>query len=125
VTFGKYALVVLITVALTQAAALPALTDGARSAVALGAALAAANALLAFALTEWGLRKSARAFLAATLGGMAARMALVLSAMVVAVSDLGLPVRPLALSLLAYFVPFLILELTILHKATLPSAAAR
>jgi hypothetical protein len=124
VTFGKYALVILGTAALTQAAALALLSGGVRPAVALGAAVASVNALLAFALTAWGLRRSPRAFLAATLGGMVARMALMLGMLALGVSGLGLPGGPLAVSLLAYFVPFLLFELTVLHKNALASAVA-
>jgi hypothetical protein len=125
VTFGKYAFIVLATAASTQAGVLPLLPGGARGAVALGAALAAANALGAFALTAWGLKRPPRAFLAATLGGMAARLALVLGTMALLVAGAGLPGVPLAVSLLAYFLPFLLLELAVLHRSTPASTVAR
>ena len=45
-------------------------------------------------------------------------MALVLAAVVAGVLLLGLPKLPLAFSLLSYFVLFLVMELTILHRRT-------
>ena len=50
-------------------------------------------------------------------------MGLMLAAVVAGVLLLGLPKLPLAVSLLSYFVLFLVMELTILHRRT--SAAAR
>jgi hypothetical protein len=125
VTFGKYALVVLLSAGLTQAAIPPFLSGGTRPAVALGATLAAVNVLAAFGLAAWGMRRSPKAFLAAVLGGMMARMAVVLLAVVVAVGVFGVPTAPLALSLLAYFVPFLVSEIHILHKNTPTPVEAR
>ena len=124
-TFGKYARIVLATTALTQAVLLPLLPGDVRPAVALGAALAAANVLAAFALAAFGLERSPKAFLAAVLGGMAVRMGAVLLAVVVALRFFGQPRLPLALSLLGYFMPFLALELTALHKSTSAPAVAR
>jgi hypothetical protein len=89
-----------------------------RWAAAFGAALAAANTLTAHALVLWSSRRSANAFLGAVLGGMVGRMALMLAAVAAAVLWLGLPKVPLALSLLSYFVLFLVMELTILHRRT-------
>jgi hypothetical protein len=125
VTFGNYARIVLASTLLTQAALLPLLPGGVRSAVALGAALAAANVLAAFALAAWGLKHSPKAFLAAVLGGMAARMGLVLLIVALGLSVFGLPRLPLALSLLGYFMPFLALEITALHKSTPAPATVR
>ena len=48
-----------------------------------------------------------------------------LGAVVAAVLYLGLPKEPLAISLLSYFVLFLIFELRVLHKHTGPPAEAR
>ena len=124
-TFGKYARIVLATTAVTQAAVLPFLSTELRPAVALGAALAAINVLAAFALAAWGLKHSPKAFLAAVLGGMAARMGMVLLAVALALSVFGLPRLPLALSLLGYFMPFLALEIAVLHKSTPAPVGAR
>ena len=89
-----------------------------RWAAAFGAALAVANTVTAHALVLWSSRRSTNAFLGAVLGGMVGRMALMLAAMVAAVLWLGLPKLPLAVSLLSYFVLFLAIELTILHRHT-------
>ena len=51
---------------------------------------------------------------------------LMLAAVVAGVLLLGLPKLPLAVSLLSYFVLFLIMELSILHRRTsAPAGAAR
>lgn len=124
-TFGSYARIVLVTTGFTQAVLLPFLSGDTRLAVALGALLAAANVLAAFALAAWGLKRSPKAFLAAVLGGMAARMGVVLLAVVLALTVFALPRLPLALSLLGYFMPFLALEIAALHKSTPTHAVAR
>ena len=124
-TFGNYARIVFATTGVTQAAVLPFLSGDARPAVALGATLAAANVLAAFALASWGLTRSPKAFLAAVLGGMAARMGIVLLLVVLALTLFNLPRLPLALSLLGYFMPFLVLELAALHKSTAAPVVAR
>jgi hypothetical protein len=125
VTFGKYALFILGAAGLSQAALLPWLSEGLRPAVALGAALAVSNVLLAFALAAWGLKRSPRAFLGAVLGGMMARLGLVLLAVAVAVAVFEFPKVPLAMTLLGYFVPFLVFELAVLHRSTPAPAVAR
>jgi hypothetical protein len=56
---------------------------------------------------------------------MVGRMAVLLAAVVAAVLWLGLPKLPLALSLLGYFVVFLVLELGVVHKRTTPHPEAR
>ena len=117
-TFGNYARIVVASTAITQAVLLPLLPARLRGAVVLGAALAAANVLAAFALAAWGLKRAPKAFLAAVLGGMAARMGVVLLAVALALGVFGLPRLPLALSLLGYFMPFLALEIAVLHKST-------
>jgi hypothetical protein len=85
---------------------------------AFGAALAVANTLAAHSLVVWSSRRSTNTFLGAVLGGMVGRMALMLAAVVAAILWLGLPKLPLAVSLLSYFVLFLVMELTILHRRT-------
>jgi hypothetical protein len=54
---------------------------------------------------------------------MVGRMALMLAAVVGAVVLLGLPKVPLAVSLLGYFVLFLVFELGVLHRMR-PGASA-
>jgi hypothetical protein len=114
----RYALIVLGVVAATLAAAWPAVPADARAAVLLGAALAAGNTILAYFLTVWSIARSANVFLGVVLGGMVARMVMMLLAVVAAVLGLGLPALPLAICLLAYFVAFLGFELTVLHRRT-------
>jgi len=94
-----------------------------RWAVALGGALAVANTLAAHGLVLWSSRRSTNAFLGAVLGGMVGRMGLMLAAVVAGVLLLGLPKLPLAVSLLSYFVLFLVMELSILHRRTSPAPA--
>ena len=96
-----------------------------RTAVVLGAALATLNTLAAHALVAWSERRSTKVFLAAVLGGMAGRMALMLAAVLVGVLGLGLPRLPLVVSLLGYFVLFLIMELTLQHRHAGRAAATR
>jgi hypothetical protein len=92
-----------------------------RWAVAFGGALAVANTLAAHGLVLWSSRRSTNAFLGAVLGGMVGRMGLMLAGVVAGILLLGLPKLPLAVSLLSYFVLFLVMELSILHRR--PSAA--
>lgn len=124
-TFGNYTRIVLMATVVSQGALLPFLSADVRPAVALGAALAAANVTAAFALAAWGLKHSPKAFLAAVLGGMAVRMGLVLLALVAGMALFGLPRLPLALSLIGYFMPLLALEIAVLHKSTPARAVAR
>ena len=67
---------------------------------------------------RWSAGRSTNAFLRAVLGGMVGRMVLMLAAVVAGVLALGLPRLPLAFSLLSYFVVFLVMELSILHRRT-------
>jgi hypothetical protein len=87
-----------------------------RWAAVLGAALAAANTLLAYFLVLWSSGRPPRVFLRAILGGMVGRMAVMLAAVVAAVLWLDLPRTPLITSLLAYFAFFLVLELAVVHR---------
>jgi hypothetical protein len=98
--------------------ALRDLDDPARAAIAYGTALAVLNTLAAHALFVWSDGRSTQAFLRAVLGGMLGRMAAVLAAVVAGILVLGLPKVPLALALLFFFVVFLVMELSILHRRT-------
>ena len=89
-----------------------------RWAAVYGSGLALVNTILAHFIVLWSDRRSTNVFLGAVLGGMVGRMALLLLAVVAGILLLGLPKIPLALSLLFYFVLFLVLELTILHRRT-------
>ncbi len=87
-----------------------------RMAMAFGAALATLNTLAAHALVSWSERRSTTAFLGVVFGGMLGRLALMSAAVLMGVLVLGLPRLPLVVSLLGYFVIFLILELTVQHR---------
>jgi hypothetical protein len=80
---------------------------------------------VAYGLVIWSSGRSTGAFMRAILGGMVGRMAVLLAAVVAAVLWLELPKLPLALSLLAYFVVFLVLELSVVHRRTTPHPEAR
>jgi hypothetical protein len=121
----RYALIVLGAVAATMAAAWPAVPPDARLAVLFGAALSAANTVLAYFLTVWSIARSPNVFLGVVLGGMVARMVTMLLAVAAAVLGLGLPALPLAVALLSYFVGFLAFELTVVHRRTSQRAATR
>lgn len=90
--------------------------------IAMGGALAAANTLAAFGLVRWAEGRSTNAFMGAVLGGMIGRMGVMLAAVVGAVLLLGVPKVPLALSLLSYFVFFLVFEIAVLQRQR-PGAA--
>jgi len=122
VSLGRYALLVLALVGGTLLAAWPLLERGleprGRWAAVLGGGLAALNALAAYFLVVWSQSRPPRVFLGAVLGGMLGRMAFLLTAVGVAIVFVELPRLPLTVSLLAYFVPLLALELAILHRQT-------
>lgn len=128
-SFARYSLIVLALAGGSAAALWPllgrSLGERERLAAVAGAGLAVLNALGAYAIVLWSERRSTNVFLGAVLGGMLGRMALLLAAVVAGVLLLGLPKLPLALSLLAYFVVFLVLELAILQKKTTPQVQAR
>src|SRR5437867_9126574 len=93
--------------------AIAPLAPRARWAVAAGAAIAVINALAAYVLILWSEGRSTRVFFRAVLGGMLGRMTFMLAAVLGAVLGLRLPLVPLVLSLLAYFVAFLALEMAV------------
>jgi hypothetical protein len=119
VSLGRYTLVVLAVLGAGLGAAwlplLRGLEPRARWAAFLGGGLAALNAITAYLLVLWSASRPTGAFLRAILGGMVGRMAFLLAAVVGAVLGLGLPSVPLTVSLLSYFVLFLVLELAVLH----------
>jgi hypothetical protein len=126
VKLGRYALIVIGVLGATLVPLWAVLPPAPRPAVLLGASLATANTLAAFALARWAAPRSTQAFLWAVLGGMTVRMALVGALVAVAIVALDAPPLPLAVSLLAYFGLFLILELTILaRRMPVPEGVAR
>jgi F0F1-type ATP synthase assembly protein I len=98
-----------------------------RQAALFGAALALANTVAAYALVRWSAQRPVNTFMGAVLGGMVGRMALMLAAVLGLVLFFDLPEVPLAVSLLVYFVLFLVMELRLVHRArpaaALPAAA--
>lgn len=121
-SLSRYALIVVTIVALSLALAWPLGLRGldvrARWAALFGGVLAATNTLAAYALVTWSIGRSTNTFMGAVLGGMVGRMGIMLLAVVAAVLGLDLPKVPLAISLLSYFVLFLVMELALLHKRT-------
>ncbi len=115
-TLARYVAVVLGAVGASLAAAWPALSTEARPAVLTGALLAALNTVCAYFLALWSAGRSHNAFFVAVLGGMLARMTVLLAAVLVGVLVFGLPKLPLTFSLLAYFVVFLVLELAVVSR---------
>lgn len=83
-------------------------------AIALGAGLAVSNGIAAYALIWWSGQRSNRVFFRAILGGMAARLALMLGGVAAAIAFGGIPPVPLVASLLSYFLLFLVTELVAL-----------
>ena len=115
-TLTRYAAVVLGAAAASLGALWPALPPQVRPAVLAGALLAALNTVCAYFLARWSAGRSNHAFFMAVLGGMTARMAVLLAAVVVGVLAAGLPKVPFTVSLLSYFVFFLVLELAVLSR---------
>jgi hypothetical protein len=128
VSLGRYAaLVVGIAVSVLGLAGLVTLGSleaSGRWAVFYGATLAVLNTVTAHSLVLWAERRPTRAFLTAILGGMLGRMLIMLLAVVAGVLLLDLPTIPLALSLLFFFVLFLVMEITILHRRPTPAREA-
>jgi len=116
VTLARYVAVVLGAVGASLAAAWPALSAEARPAVLTGALLAALNTVCAYFLALWSAGRSNNAFFVAVLGGMLARMTVLLAAVLVGALVFGLPKLPFTFSLLAYFVVFLVLELAVVSR---------
>jgi hypothetical protein len=83
---------------------------------AFGGALAALNAIAAYGLVSWSQGRSTNAFLGAVLGGMVARMGLLLGAVALGLGAFDLARLPLVTALLGYFVVFLVLEMRILNR---------
>ncbi|HVO11580.1 MAG TPA: hypothetical protein VMX54_12630 [Vicinamibacteria bacterium] len=129
-SLGKYSILVtgvaLTALALAWPLGLQRLESDARAAVLFGAAVALLNTIAAHGLVRWSTGRSTTAFFRAVLGGMVGRMALMLAAVLAGLLWLRLPQLPLAASLLGGFVAFLVLELTIAHRAAgRPAPASR
>jgi len=116
VTLARYTAVVLGAVGASLCAAWPVLPAESRLAVLTGAMLAALNTVCAYFLALWSAGRSNNAFFVAVLGGMLARMTVLLGAVVLGVLVFGLPKIAFTIALLSYFVVFLVLELAVLSR---------
>jgi hypothetical protein len=129
VSLARYSILVLGVAGATLGPAWPLalrrLDDPARAALGYGVAIAVLNTIAAHALVCWSAGRSSTACLRAVLGGMLGRMALMLAAVLAGLLVLDLPRLPLALGLLAYFIVFLVMEISILHRHTSATAGAR
>jgi hypothetical protein len=129
VSFGRYVVFVLAVLAgslgLMWLGLGRRLTGAAFQGIVLGGALATANTLAAYGLVRWAEGRSTNTFMGAVLGGMVGRMGLMLAAVVAAVLLLGVPKVPLALSLLSYFVFFLVFEIAVLQRQRPGAVEAR
>ena len=97
-------------------------TDG-WVAAAWGAALAVLNALAAYGLVLWSQGRPTVTFFRAILGGMLARLTLLLAAVLVALRAAGLPAAPFVVSLLGHFILFLVLETAVVSRTAMPTEA--
>lgn len=121
-SLARYSAIVLGTGAISLAALRVPLGAEAWKAAAASAFLATLNAVAAFALVTWTSGRSTVAFFRAVLGGTLARMALLLGGTLAALLGLRLARLPFLLSLLSYFVAFLVLEIAVVHRLK-PSGA--
>lgn len=85
-----------------------------------GGALAVLNAVAAYFLVVWSDRRPTSVFFRVVLWGTAGRMAALVGGVAAGILALGLPRLPLVVSVLAYFIVFLAIELTILHRRVAP-----
>lgn len=81
-----------------------------------GGALAVLNAVSAYFLVVWSDRRPTTVFLRAVLWGTLGRMAALLLGAAAGILALGLPRVPLVVSLLSYFLIFLVMQTTIFHR---------
>jgi hypothetical protein len=119
-SFNRYTLVVSCLAASSLLIALaldPRRLDAAGGWAALyGGALAALNAVGAYWLVLWSDGRPTVVFLRTILWGTLGRMVTLLLGVAVGILALGLPRVPLIVSLLSYFLLFLVMQITILHR---------
>ena len=85
-------------------------------AVAAGALLSLVNVLAGYVAIEYSFDKSYTTFLRVVLGGMGARMLVMLGCFLVLIKVFVLQAAPLVLSLFGFYVIFLVLELMYIQK---------
>jgi len=116
-TFPRRVAVVVLTVGLVVAYPLVRLHDPDILLAALaGCALSTLNALAGFLTIEIAFGKSYTAFLKAILGGMGARMLLLLVALTLLITVYRMHTVALTVSLLGFYVIYLVLEIVYLQK---------
>lgn len=86
------------------------------AAVIIGAVLSTANVLVGFLAIEYSFEKSHATFLKAVLGGMGIRIVVMLALLVLLIRYAGLPVVALVVSVLGFYVIFLVLELLYIQR---------
>ena len=85
-------------------------------AMGVGALLSTVNVLLGFMAIEYSFDKSYTTFLKVVLGGMGVRMALMLVALIVLIKVVELHAVALTVSLLSFYLIFLVLEVVFIQK---------
>ena len=81
-----------------------------------GAVVSVANVLAGYAAIEYSIDKSYTVFLKAVLGGMGIRMLAMLGAMLLLIEVFHVLAVPLVVSLMGFYVLFLILEVMFMQK---------
>jgi hypothetical protein len=107
----QVALVVLIGAAVLAYPLLRFASPGVAVAAAAGAAMSTLNALLGYAAIEYAFGKSYTTFLKVVIGGMGVRMLAMLGIMLVLILAFRLPALPLTLSMLGFYMVYLVLEI--------------
>jgi len=85
-------------------------------AVGIGALLSTVNVLLGFLAVEYSFEKSYTTFLKAVLGGMGLRMMFLLGVMLVLILRLHIQAVALTISILAFYLVFLVMEILFIQK---------
>jgi hypothetical protein len=85
----------------------------------VGAFLSTVNVLLGFLTVEFAFEKSYTTFLKAVLGGMGIRMVLMLGALVVLILVVRLHALALTISVLGFYLAYLVLEILFLQRRVL------
>ncbi len=84
-------------------------------AVLTGTIMSTANVLLGYAAIRYSAGRSYTTFMKVVLGGMGLRMAAMLAGLFLCIKVAGMPVVPLAASLLSFYAVFLLLEIIYIH----------
>ena len=85
-------------------------------AASVGALLSTVNVLVGFLAIEYSFNKSYTTFLKTVLGGMGVRMGLMLITLLLLIKVVGLHTVALTVSLLGFYLIFLILEILFIQK---------